>query len=175
MLIDSHCHLDFPELAADQRAGVLARAKPRPAWGAMITISTSSGASTMCIKAIAEAQMTTSGSPSALIRIRRMKSRTRRVERLVDLASHPRCVGIGEAGLDYHYDKSPRDIAERVFRTFISPRRETTGLPLVIHSRDADADMARILRDEMGKGLSRLYSTASPRAENWQWPGSSLA
>jgi TatD DNase family protein len=73
------------------------------------------------------------------------------VRDLVGLAQHPRCVAIGEAGLDYHYDRSPRDVAERVFRTHIAAARET-GLPLVIHSRDADADMERILRDEMGKG-----------------------
>ena len=73
------------------------------------------------------------------------------VERLVELARHPRCVGIGEAGLDYHYDETPHDLAERVFRTHIAAAR-LSGLPLVIHSRDADEDMARILTDEMGKG-----------------------
>ena len=70
---------------------------------------------------------------------------------LVRLSAHPRCVGIGEAGLDYHYDKAPRDLAARVFRNHIAAARET-GLPLVIHSRDADDDMAAILRDEHGKG-----------------------
>jgi TatD DNase family protein len=73
------------------------------------------------------------------------------VSDLVRLAAHPRCVGIGEAGLDYHYDKAPRDIAVRVFRTHIAAARET-GLPLVIHSRDADDDMAAILRDEHASG-----------------------
>ncbi|HWG06568.1 MAG TPA: TatD family hydrolase, partial [Beijerinckiaceae bacterium] len=70
---------------------------------------------------------------------------------IVALAQHPRCVAIGEAGLDYHYDKSPRDVAARVFRTHIAAARET-GLPLVIHARDADSDIASILRDEMQKG-----------------------
>ena len=60
-------------------------------------------------------------------------------------------VAIGEAGLDYHYDNSPRDAQERGFRNHIAAARET-GLPLVIHSRDADDDMARILEEETGKG-----------------------
>ena len=64
---------------------------------------------------------------------------------------HPKVVAIGEAGLDYHYDYSPRDAQERGFRNHIAAARET-GLPLVIHSREADDDMARILEEEMGKG-----------------------
>jgi TatD DNase family protein len=70
---------------------------------------------------------------------------------IVALSTHPKCVGVGEAGLDYHYDRAPRDVQERVFRTNISAARET-GLPLVIHARDADDDMIRILTQEMGKG-----------------------
>ena len=67
------------------------------------------------------------------------------------IARHPKVVAIGEAGLDYHYDYSPRDAQERGFRNHIAAARET-GLPLVIHSREADDDMARILEEEMGKG-----------------------
>ncbi len=70
---------------------------------------------------------------------------------LLALAAHPKCVGIGEAGLDYHYDRSPRDVAARVLRTHIAAAR-TSGLPLVIHSRDADEDMIRILREEHAAG-----------------------
>ena len=70
---------------------------------------------------------------------------------LVAIARHPKVVAIGEAGLDYHYDYSPRDAQERGFRNHIAAARET-GLPLVIHSREADDDMARILEEEMGKG-----------------------
>ena len=69
-------------------------------------------------------------------------------------ARHPKCVGIGEAGLDYHYDSAPRDVAQRVFRGHIALAREL-DLPLVIHTRDADADMAAILTDEMGQGRFR--------------------
>ena len=64
---------------------------------------------------------------------------------------HPKTVAIGEAGLDYHYDLSPREAQERGFRNHIAAARET-GLPLVIHSREADADMAAILEEETGKG-----------------------
>ena len=70
---------------------------------------------------------------------------------LVARTRHPKVVAIGEAGLDYHYDYSPRDAQERGFRNHIAAARET-GLPLVIHSREADDDMARILEEEMGKG-----------------------
>jgi TatD DNase family protein len=69
----------------------------------------------------------------------------------VQRTRHPKVVAIGEAGLDYHYDFSPRAAQEQGFRTHIAAARET-GLPLVIHSRAADADMARILEEEMGKG-----------------------
>jgi TatD DNase family protein len=68
---------------------------------------------------------------------------------LRDRAARPKVVAIGEAGLDYFYDRSPRDVQERVFRTHIAAARES-GLPLVIHTRDADADMIRILEDETG-------------------------
>ena len=67
------------------------------------------------------------------------------------LSRHPRCIAIGEAGLDYHYDKSPRDVQQQVFRTHIAAARDT-GLPLVIHARNADDDMIAILTDEMGRG-----------------------
>jgi TatD DNase family protein len=70
---------------------------------------------------------------------------------LVELSRHPRCVAIGEAGLDYHYDKSPREAQKQGLLTHIAAARETQ-LPLVIHSREADEDMAAILREEMGKG-----------------------
>ena len=73
------------------------------------------------------------------------------VETLVELARHDKCVGIGEAGLDYHYDTAPRDVAARVFRAHIEAARRS-GLPLVIHTRDADDDMAAILSDEMARG-----------------------
>jgi TatD DNase family protein len=77
------------------------------------------------------------------------------VEELVELARHPKVVAIGEAGLDYHYDHSPRDMQKKSFRTHIAASRET-GLPLVIHARDADADIARMLEEETSKGAFPL-------------------
>ena len=147
MLIDSHCHLDFPEFAPEIDA-VIARAAAA-GIGRMITISTHV-ARYDSYRAIAENHdnvwFTVGTHPH-----RAHEEPDISVERLVELASHPRCVAIGEAGLDYHYDKSPRDVAAIVFRRHIAAAR-ITGLPLVIHSRDADADMESILRDEMGKG-----------------------
>ena len=147
MLIDSHCHLDFPEFAAELPE-VIARAHAAGV-GRMITISTRV-AKYDVYRAIAEAQEAVWFSVGTHPHQAHEEPDVS-VEHLVALASHPRCVAIGEAGLDYHYDKSPRDVAETVFRRHIEAARRT-GLPLVIHSRDADDDMARILREEMGKG-----------------------
>src|SRR5690606_23443377 len=72
-------------------------------------------------------------------------------EELVKIAAHPKVVGIGEAGLDYHYDKAPRDLQAQGLRVHIAAARETQ-LPLVIHARQADEDMAAILEDEVGEG-----------------------
>jgi TatD DNase family protein len=73
------------------------------------------------------------------------------VEELVERSRHPKVVAIGEAGLDYHYDYSPRDAQEISFRRHIAAAR-ATGLPLVVHAREADADIGRILEEESGKG-----------------------
>ena len=147
MLIDSHCHLDFPEFAAEL-PDVIARAHAAGV-GRMITISTRV-AKYDVYRAIAEAQEAVWFSVGTHPHQAHEEPDVS-VEQLVALASHPRCVAIGEAGLDYHYDKAPRDVAAQVFRTHVDAARRT-GLPLVIHSRDADEDMAAILRDEMGKG-----------------------
>ncbi len=147
MLIDSHCHLDFPELA-DDRIGVLSRAR-EAGVGRLITIATSI-AKYDAYRAIAEENEDVWFTIGVHPHHANAEPDTM-VDDIIRKVQHPRCVGIGEAGLDYHYDDTPHDVAERVFRTHIAAARET-GLPLVIHSRDADADMARILRDEMGKG-----------------------
>jgi TatD DNase family protein len=75
--------------------------------------------------------------------------------RLVELASDPRVVGIGECGLDFHYDLSPRDVQAKVFRAHVAAARET-GLPLVVHTREADAETAEILEAEYARGPFRL-------------------
>jgi TatD DNase family protein len=147
MLIDSHCHLDFPDFAAGLD-DVVARAR-QAGIARLVTIST---------------------------RVRRHAEVLAIAERFDDVycsvGTHPhyaheeldvsaadlvartraaKVVALGEAGLDYHYDNSPREAQERGFRTHIAAAR-ATGLPLVIHSREADADTARILEEEAGKG-----------------------
>lgn len=150
MLIDSHCHLDFPDFAADLD-GVRARARAAGV-ARMITISTK-------VQRFADIAAIADGCDEVFFTVgthphQAAEEPEATVADLVRLSAHPKCVGIGEAGLDYHYDKAPREVAARVFRTHIAAARET-GLPLVIHSRDADADMARILEDEMARGPFR--------------------
>lgn len=147
MLVDSHCHLDFPDfqsrlpevLAAAASAGV----------GRVVTISTHV-ARFDTYRALAEAHESvyfTIGTHPHNAAVEPDVP----ADRLVALSRHPRCIAIGEAGLDYHYDKSPRDVQQQVFRTHIAAARET-GLPLVIHARNADDDMIRILTEETGRG-----------------------
>jgi TatD DNase family protein len=161
MLIDTHCHLDFPELAKD-RAGVLARAKSAGV-GRMITICTEIEKFT-AIREIAESDedvfCSVGTHPNHALDEREFSA-----SEIAALAAHDKCVAIGEAGLDYHYDRAPRDLAQRVFRAHIAAARET-GLPLVIHNRDADSDMAAILAQEMAKGKFRalLHCFSSSRA-----------
>jgi len=147
MLIDSHCHLDFPELAAD-RAGVLARAKAAGIDG-MVTISTRVKRFDE-IKAIAEenAEVWCSVGTHPHHADEELDIFA---EDLVRLSAHPKCVAIGEAGLDYFYDNAPKKAQETGLRRHIAASR-LTGLPLVIHSRSADAHMGAVLTDEMGQG-----------------------
>lgn len=161
MLIDTHCHLDFPDFAPEQ-AEIVARARARGV-GRMITISTHVSRFDR-VKAVAEAYdevFCTVGTHPHHVHEEAEPS----VAELLDLARHPKCVGLGEAGLDYHYDRAPRDVAQRVFRTHIAAARES-GLPLVIHTRDADDDCAAILTEEMGKGAfpALLHCFTSSRA-----------
>jgi TatD DNase family protein len=147
MLIDSHCHLDFPELAGDIEA-VLARARAAGV-GLLVTISTRVRRFNELI-ALVEAHDNVFCSVGTHPH-NAAEEPDITVEELVALSRHPKVVAIGEAGLDYHYDHSPRDIQKKSFRTHIAAARET-GLPLVIHARDADADIARILEEESAKG-----------------------
>jgi TatD DNase family protein len=163
-LIDTHCHLDFPELAKD-RAGVLARAASAGV-SRMITISTEVE-KFPAIVAIAES------APEIFCSVgthpnHAHEEREFSAGELAALSEHPKCVAIGETGLDYHYDRAPRDLAHRVFRSHIAAARKT-GLPLVIHSRDADADMAAILTEEMAigpfKALLHCFTSSRELAE----------
>ncbi len=147
MLVDSHCHLDFPDFDAD-RDDVVARAHAAGV-DTMVTIST------------------------RVAKFSALKALTERYERiycsigthphnaadepdvtaddLARIADDPAVVAIGEVGLDYHYDNSPREAQREGFLRHIAAAR-MTQLPLVIHAREADADVAQILTDEMGKG-----------------------
>jgi len=147
MLIDSHCHLDFPDLAGERDA-VLARAKAAGV-GLMVTISTRVRRFDEVI-AIAEAHHQVFCSVGTHPHHAAEESDVTATQ-LVALTGHPKIVAIGEAGLDYHYDNSPRTDQEKGFRTHIAAARET-GLPLVIHARDADDDVARILEEESARG-----------------------
>jgi len=160
-LIDSHCHLDFPDFA-DEIEAVIARAS---AVGVerLVTISTrvAHGARLVALaERFALVYFTIGTHPHQAA-----EEAPTDAAAISAYAAHPKCVGIGEAGLDYHYDYAPRDVAAKVFRAQISLAR-ALRLPLVIHARDADEDIAAILRDEMGKGAfsAVLHCFTSSRA-----------
>ena len=147
MLVDSHCHLDFPDFA-DEREAVIARAVAAGVRR-MVTISTRVRRFEQVL-AIAEAH------PEVWCSVGTHPHNAAEeldvtVDELVRLSDHPRVVAIGEAGLDYFYDKSPRPAQAQGLRTHIAAAR-ITRLPLVIHARDADDDMIAILEEETGKG-----------------------
>lgn len=164
MLVDSHCHLDFPDFA-DERADVLTRARTAGV-GCMLSISTK--LSTFpAVRGLAEAN------PDVFctVGIHPHEAETERLDGvaiLTEATRHQRVVGIGETGLDYYYDHSDRVVQQRVFRTHIAAARETQ-LPLVVHTRDADADMASILKEEQGKGtfpgLLHCFSSSAELAD----------
>jgi TatD DNase family protein len=147
MLIDSHCHLDFPDFAGELD-GIVGRAR-EAGIARMVTISTR-------VKRHAEVLAIAERFPDVFCSVGTHPHHAHEeldigVDELVARARHPKVVAIGEAGLDYHYDHSPREAQERGFRNHIASAR-VTGLPLVIHSREADEDMARILEEETAKG-----------------------
>ncbi|MET3435399.1 TatD family hydrolase [Sphingomonas sp. 1185] len=146
MLADSHCHLNYKGLAEDQAA--LARARDRGVT-AMLNISTRENEWDAVI-ATAERE------PDiwATVGIHPHEADAHPhidTAKLIERAAHPRVVGIGESGLDYFYDHSDRARQQASFRAHIAACRET-GLPLVVHTREAEDDTAEILADEMGKG-----------------------
>jgi TatD DNase family protein len=147
MLVDSHCHLDFPDFEAELDE-VVARAGDAGV-GLLVTISTRV-ARFDGLRAIAEryesVYCTVGTHPHNAAEEAHVTA-----DDLVKLSQHPKVIGIGEAGLDYFYDKAPRDLQAKGFRTHIEAARRT-GLPLVIHAREADDDIAAILREETEKG-----------------------
>ncbi len=147
MLADSHCHLNYKGLVEEQGA-VLARARARGVT-AMLNIATRESEWEQVL-ATAEAEPDVWAS----VGIHPHEADAHPhidTAKLVARAAHPRVVGIGESGLDYHYDHSDRARQQDSFRAHIAACRET-GLPLIVHTRDAEADTLAILGEEMGQG-----------------------
>ncbi len=165
LIVDSHCHLTYGTLHKDIDA-VLERAA-EAGVRTMVTISTKLETFTDVL-ATAEAHENVWASVGTHPHHAAEEADEVTADRLVELADHPKVVAIGEAGLDYFYDRSPREVQQEVFRRHIEASRRT-GLPLVIHSREAEEDTARILREETEKGafpfLMHCFSSAPWLAE----------
>ncbi len=159
-LVDSHCHLDYAQAA--ERPEIIARAR-RAGVTTMLTICTKL-AEFDTVRAIAEAEPgiwcsvgvhphEAAAEPEA------------DAARLVMLAEHPKVIGLGETGLDFHYEHSPRPRQAELFRAHAAAAR-TTGLPLIVHSRDADPETAQILEEERPpSGVIHCFSTGRELAE----------
>ncbi len=163
-LTDSHCHLDFPDFEGDVQ-GLIDRAA-QAGVHRMVTICTKLRAEPQ-IRALADTHapvfyaagthpMSAASEPMAT------------VDQLVALAAHPKFVGIGETGLDYHYTADSKAVQQESLLVHIEAARQT-GLPLIIHARDADDDMARILTDEHRAGayscVMHCFSSGAALAE----------
>lgn len=147
MLVDSHCHLDFSDFA-DERDAIIKRAGDAGVK-LMVTISTR-------VRNIDQIRTISESYENVFHSVGTHPHNAGEedgipVSELVALSKHPKCVAIGEAGLDYFYDKAPRVAQASGLRAHIAAARQTR-LPLVIHARDADADMENILVEESGKG-----------------------
>lgn len=151
MLIDSHVNLHAPQFDADREA-VIARARAA-GIGLMVNISDRASGFER-VRAVAEGQddiwLTVGTHPHDA-----KENPALDADSLCALAKASKVVGIGETGLDFHYDLSPRDVQTQVFRAHIEAARRT-GLPLIVHARDADQEMAEILEAEHAAGAFRL-------------------
>jgi TatD DNase family protein len=150
MLVDSHCHLDFPDFAGDLD-GIVARAASAGV-GRMVTISTR-------VRRLGELIAIAERFPNVYCSVGTHPHHADEEDgitpgELVKLTSHPKVVALGEAGLDYFYDNGSPAAQARGFRAHIAAAR-TTGLPLVIHTREADEDCRRILEEEVANGPFR--------------------
>lgn len=147
MLVDSHCHLQYEGLVEDQVA-VLTRARQAGITG-FLNISTRQSEWNAVI---ATANRESDVWASVGIHPHEADAHADMGEAaLLEAADHPKVIAIGETGLDYYYDKSDRQVQQALFRTHIAVSR-MTGLPIIIHTRDAEEDTAAIIEDEMGKG-----------------------
>jgi TatD DNase family protein len=147
MLVDSHCHLNYKGLVEDQQ-GVLERARAAGV-GAFLNISTREREWAEVV-GVAERE----ADVWASVGIHPHEADAHAdlgAAALLAAAAHPRVIGIGETGLDYYYDYSDRAVQQALFRVHIGVARET-GLPLIVHTRDAEDDTARIIAEEMNRG-----------------------
>lgn len=147
MLIDSHCHLEYEGLV-EHRRDVLSRARAAGVGGFLNISTRQSEWDNVIGTAEREADVWAS------VGIHPHEADAHAdlgMAVLLEAAAHPKVIAIGETGLDYYYDKSDRQVQQNLFRTHIAVARET-GLPLIVHTRDAEEDTARILTEEMEKG-----------------------
>ena len=164
MLVDSHCHLDFDAFDGELDS-IVANAKDAGV-GMMVTICTKLSAFDRVL-AIAERYDNIYCSVGVHPHEAGAEG-VRTADQLVELAAHPRVVGIGETGLDYFYDHSPRGDQQASFAAHIAAAQRT-GLPLIVHSRDADEDMARMLQEAAARapfdGVLHCFSSGRTLAE----------
>jgi TatD DNase family protein len=165
MLVDSHCHLEFPDFVAEQQA-VIDRARAAGV-GHFLTISTRVHRFDE-IARIAEAHADISCSLGTHPHSAEEEADIT-TARLVELGAHPKVVAIGETGLDYYYDNSPRNLQQETFRRHIRAALEL-DMPVIVHTRDAEEDTMRILREEgQGTGLTGVlhcFSSSPQLAED---------
>lgn len=165
MLVDSHCHLDFPEFDEDRDA-VVDRAMSA-GIGYMVTICTHM-TKFEGVHKVANSYNNMSCTVGVHPHNAGEEGGLASVEVLTKHAQMPKVIGIGETGLDYFYEHSPREAQQSSFRTHIAASRDT-GLPIIVHTRDADADTIDILRDEYKKGpfpgLIHCFSAGPELAE----------
>ena len=165
MLIDSHCHLDMFD--ADERDALIERAAAASV-GEMVTIGTRMGQSRQLLELVAKRDgvwCTVGVHPNNV-----GEEKLAKAEAIAALARHAKVIGIGESGLDYFYKRAPREVQQASFRQHIRAARLST-LPLVIHARDADDDIASILQDEWDSGgpygiLLHCFSSGRALAEH---------
>ncbi len=158
MLVDSHCHLDFPALSKQQK-DVLERA--RAAGVARFVNVCTALRDFDAVRKTAEAHEDVFCSFGVHPHHTAEEGEDVSVERIMELTKHPKVIALGETGLDYFYDKSPRDKQQETFRRHIRASKATT-LPLIIHSREAEEDTLRLLTEE-GQAISGVLHCFSSR------------
>ncbi|WP_373356219.1 TatD family hydrolase [Pseudoroseicyclus sp. CXY001] len=165
MLVDAHCHLDFPDFEGEVD-DIIARARAAGV-GKLVTICTRLDREPL-VRAIAESHDAVYYAAGIHPMRAHEEERLPEVAELVALAAHPKFVGIGETGLDYHYTAESAEVQQRLLRIHIEAAQETQ-LPLIIHARDADDDMATILEDGYAKApyplMMHCFSSGPALAE----------